>query len=453
MGRNPAATTQLGAATVFAYSLPAFAMSALQIPMQYFLPAYYATHLGVSLKMVGLIFLITRLWDVVTDPVLGVVCDRLPSRFGRRRHWMVISVPILVLGAYMIFMPPSNAGPYYLLGWLFFIYIGWTLLMLSYFAWGAELSTDYDQRTRINGARDTMGLFGVVILLAAPAYLEQTFGRNDELRMHVMGWVLMIALPITVFIAVTRVPERSHKPARQQRLLPSFRYILRNAALGRLLLADVLTGIGITSTAVTFVFFVDHVLNAATYTSTSLVWYYIGGTLGIPIWVRVSTYLEKHRTLALAKLIMAAMLPLFLLLPKENGLVLMVFMAFFGIALSSGTFLLRAIVADVVDVDHLDGGQERTGFYYALLTMASKTGMALAVGLTYALLEFAGFEPGKINGGGEIRGLIIVFIGMPLAAYLAAAAVMWNFPIGRERQKAVRHEIEKKNRQDEHGFN
>lgn len=419
-------------------------MSALQLPLAYFLPAYYATHMGLSLGTVGLIFLVTRFWDVITDPLLGVLCDRFPSRFGRRRHWMVASVPILMLGGYMIFMPPDDAGPAHLVGWLFFTYIGWTLLMLAYFAWAAELSSDYDERTRIHGARDTMALIGSVLLFGIPAAIGLLFGHDDSVRITIMGAFFLITLPLTVFVAVTRVPEFKHTPAKNPKMLPPWRSIFQNSLLGRLLFADVLTSIGFTATATMFVFYVGDILDVAVYATTALLFYKIGGTFGIRLWVRMAVVLEKHRALVVGKLIMIAMLPIFLILPKGNGIALIIFMSVYGIALSSSTILLRTIAADVVDVDHLEGGQERTGFYYALLTMASKTGMALAVGITFGLLDLIGFEPGQANSPEALWGMSAIFVGTPLIAYLVAAAVMWNFPLGRERQKAVRREIDRK---------
>lgn len=428
---------------LFAYSLPALAMSALQIPLQYFLPAFYSSHVGLSLSVVGLIFLLTRFWDVITDPVLGVVCDRFPSRFGRRRHWLVISVPFLVVGGYMLFMPPAGAGAAHLLGWLLLIYVGWTILMVSYFAWGAELATDYNERTRVNGTRDTMGLFGVVLLMAIPAVLERFAGLDSVQRVHTMGWILIVTLPLTIWAAVALVPERKNV-APVYKAMPSLRILLRNRVLGRLLVADILTGIGITSTAVMFVFFADHALKAAAYTSTALAIYYIGGTLGIPFWMRVSKRVGKHRTMAVAKLLQVLVLPVFIFLPTGDGISLTVFMACYGVLVSSGTFLLRAITADVVDLDYLESGEERTAFFYSLLTMTSKAGMALAVGGAFMLLDVVGFKPGQVNTPQAIDGLRYLFVGIPMCAYLAIVIVMWNFPLGRERQQSVRAQIESK---------
>jgi len=61
--------------------------------------------MGLSLALVGTIFMVARFWDIFTDPVLGILSDRFPSHWGRRRHWIVLSAPILMIASYMLFMP------------------------------------------------------------------------------------------------------------------------------------------------------------------------------------------------------------------------------------------------------------------------------------------------------------------------------------------------------------
>lgn len=79
-----------------AYSAPAAPIAALGLPIVVYLPPFYQS-LGLSLGVVGAIFMLGRFWDVITDPILGIVSDRVTTRWGRRRHWLVLSVPIYAL--------------------------------------------------------------------------------------------------------------------------------------------------------------------------------------------------------------------------------------------------------------------------------------------------------------------------------------------------------------------
>jgi len=97
--------TQLSRWTLFAFSFPAVPISAMGLPLVVHLPPFYAGTLGLGLTTVGAIFMLARFWDVFTDPVLGIVSDRYETRWGRRRHWIVISVPIMLIAVVMVFMP------------------------------------------------------------------------------------------------------------------------------------------------------------------------------------------------------------------------------------------------------------------------------------------------------------------------------------------------------------
>ena len=76
---------------------PALPLAAMSIPLMVYLPPYYASEMGLGLGAVGTIFMVTRLWDMVTDPLMGVISDRFPSRWGRRRHWLVIATPLIMM--------------------------------------------------------------------------------------------------------------------------------------------------------------------------------------------------------------------------------------------------------------------------------------------------------------------------------------------------------------------
>ncbi len=196
-----------------AFSGPAIPISALGLPIGVYLPQFYAGPMGLGLAAVGTVFMLARLWDVVTDPMMGIISDRFPSRWGRRRHWIVLSVPLLLVCAYMVFVPTAPVTSVYLIGWMFFLYIGWTMLTISHMAWAAELSDNYNERSRIQGYREAFQLLGVPLVLLIPAIIEQTGAENMEAaRVAAIGWFIVAVLPIAVGINILFVPERKSTP-------------------------------------------------------------------------------------------------------------------------------------------------------------------------------------------------------------------------------------------------
>jgi len=414
------------------------------LPIVVYLPPFYAEQMGLGLSIVGAIFMITRFWDVFTDPVLGVLSDRVKTKWGRRRHWIVISVPIMLVSVYMLFMPTAPVTGSYLLWWMVIAYIGWTLLTISHMSWGAELTPDYNERSTIQGFREVALIAGMIFVLLVPVFIEAMQPENvAAARVASMGWYVLILLPITVLIAVWAVPERKvpdpvHVPWRE-----ALRILAVNQPLRRVLLADLLGGISGGIVTALFLFLAADVLRLELASLLILV-YLTAGCVFVPIMVRLSHMWGKHRTLAYSSLFSAATVPLiFLVQPGDLFFAILVWICL-GVNMGAGPFLFRSIMADVADHDQVEGGNQRTGLFYSLLTMTNKIGAALAIGLTYPALDLIGFVPGAENTVAAEDGLRMLYVLPPVVLGVLVAWVMWNFPIDEAQQSENRRILQQR---------
>ena len=433
--------------TIAAFVSPAIPIAALGLPLVVYLPPFYAKEMGLGLSVVGTIFMITRFWDVFTDPVLGILSDKIKTPLGRRRHWIILSVPILMICVYKVFMPQPPITGTYLLFWMVLLYVGWTLLSISHMSWGAELSWDYYERSRIQGWREFALLFGMLAVLVLPAIIEQTSETNGVMKVAVMGWFTIVLLPITVAIAVSQVPEYPVPNQPQIGWRRATSIVLKNKLLMRLLLADLLTGIAPGITGSLYIFFVSYVLDLPQWASLMLLAYFVASFCGIPGWIRLSYRFEKHQTFAIAKVFASIILPLMLLLEPGNFWLYVLLNLLYGLGSGAGGFLLRSIMADVTDHDNLESGTQRTGLYYSLLTMTNKIGYAMAVGIIYPMLDWIGFVPDGTNTTETIEALKYIFIFAPLPIMLLSALIMWNFPLDSIRQQHLRRLIDERDYQ------
>ena len=102
---------QLNKRVLASYSMVALLIGAMAMPIAIYLPPFYSGSLGLSLATVGLIFTLARVWDLVTDPIMGVVIDRYGSRWGQYKHWVALAIPLLMLAVYKLFLPnPSDVS-------------------------------------------------------------------------------------------------------------------------------------------------------------------------------------------------------------------------------------------------------------------------------------------------------------------------------------------------------
>ncbi len=426
------------------FAAPAIPIAALGMPLLIYLPPYYSEDLGLGLSLVGTVFMITRIWDVVTDVMLGAVADRTRTRWGRRRPWIVGAVPILLVCVWRLFMPPADVGWVYLLVWLVLLYVGWTMLTISHMAWGAELSDDYHVRSRAQGWREGGLLFGMVFVLALPAWIEQQVGGGGTTRAAAIGWFILALLPLTVALAVVGVGERPPRDTTTApaSMLSALKLAVTNRFMLRVLVADLCAGAATGVTASLYIFFVEHALGMGRWTSVFLLIYFVAGLVSVPIWVRISYRIGKHRAFAAAMLAMAGVLPFVLLLgPGDHPVVVGGAYVIYGLGYGAAPVLLRSIVADVTDHDALRSGTQRTGLFYSLLTLTSKLGLALAVGVAYPLLDAVGFDPQAQNPPDALLGLKLVYVIAPVVCFVVAALAMWRFPLDERAQRALRERV------------
>ena len=185
---------------IIAYALIELPVGGAMNVTSLFLGFQYAK-LGVSLSQIGAILMAARLLDVLIDPAVGLLSDRTRNGFGRRRTWIVAGVPIFALAAWQLFIPPAEVTATYFAFWLVLFWLGFSMINIPYYAWGAELSDDYHERTRITTWRTIAGTLGSFAFLAIPAIRQQLFG---------VGGQPSEVLAMAAFTASSRCPHLSH---------------------------------------------------------------------------------------------------------------------------------------------------------------------------------------------------------------------------------------------------
>jgi len=427
------------------YGLPALLTSVAALPMALFIPAFYADQLGLPLAAVGGAIAASRLLDVITDPLAGMLSDRIKTRWGRRKPWMLLGTPVFLLAVWQVFVPPPGAGVTHLLLWSALLYLGFTMIDLPHKAWGAELSTDYDERSRITSAREALATTGQVGILALLVVLglQGVEDAGDQLRG--IAWLIVIALPLLVALALLRVPEGRPEGFPHQRLgfLAGLMLVARNPAFGRMIGCVLLfvSGIAIQGTLHRLV--LADVIGDESRFALMLFIENLATLAAVPLWLWLSTKIGKHRALITAALWLAVLsLPLMLL--REGDLVLlMTLIAIRGSSFASILFLANSIAADVIDVDTLESGQQRSGLYFAAWGMTTKLSLALGVLLGTALPAAVGYDPSAAATPADVQArLMLIYGGLPAVMMTAGALFLWRFPIDRARHAEVRARIE-----------
>jgi len=436
------------------YALPAIPLAALVFPVNFFVAPFFTGELGLSMNAWAFVILIARIWDIASDPLAGVICDRLPSRWGRRRHWLVIGAPMLMAACLLLFIPQlfvDRMTVAYALGVMCLLQLGQTVYGLNQQAWGAELSDDYFERSRIQGWRAAVGGLAPLVAFGIPMAVELAADdpqmANGEKLFYIALFVL-VTLPVFTAVAVTQVRERPSRiaPGVAARLnfLESWRRLISNRIMLRLVVIDVFAALPFSiATAINF-FYVAYVLEAPRAMSSVLVVVFLVSLASMPVWIRLSRRFEKHRLLTIAYLAGAVLSVQLAFLGPGDVLLYALITCAMAVFTSGPMFILRSIVADVVDSDTLDTGEERTGTFYALVEMTQKFVPAIAVPLVFPFLAWMGFQPelGLDNSPESIAAIKYVFVLFPPIPMVIAAYLLYTFPLGRAEQEDLRRRID-----------
>jgi GPH family glycoside/pentoside/hexuronide:cation symporter len=434
--------------TLFFYGLADVPIMLALIPMSIYLNRFYTGDMGLAISTVANIMLFARLFDVITDPLIGYLSDNTKSRFGRRKVWMLASLPLLMIGIFKIFIPPEGVGALYLFSWLMVMWLGWTMLMIPYYAWAAELSTDYDERTKITGWRSIMGSAGSLIAHAIPAISFGFFAFGGTANyMMLLAVAAMVLIPVCVGLCLMKVPEFPEVKSPHVPMMAGLRMMWQNAPFRRLALGYVLSYMGLAIVMPLYIFFVEFILEA---NPAKVVWMLIistsSGMLGVPLWVWISKHIGKHKAWISGLLFVAVANPYFLLLGPGDFWLMAPGIIVIGLGTGAFGTLPNSMKADVIDLDMARSGKNRAAFFFSAWSLVTKLSSALGGWVALQSLAFFGFNAlnGAQNTEEALLGLRMTYAVAPIFFYIAAVVVIWKYPITKERQERIRTAIDKR---------
>lgn len=435
---------RLSRKTLTYYGLAEMPIQIIIVPLYALIPNYYNSDLGLTTAAVATIWLLARLFDGITDPIVGWLSDHIDTRFGRRRLWMLISIPILMLAIYQLFMPEPPVTNAYLLGWLVALWLGWTFLYIPYYSLGAELSPDYHERTRITGWRAGIGTIANLISKALPVAALFFYGYGGtENTVFMIGAIALIVLPVAISLTVFNVQEReNYLPARIS-LWVGVRILWQNSLFKRLVLAFFINSVGSAAVTVLLAYYIRGVLQDEDHTILTLLVFTGVNLISIPFWIWCSKKISKHRAWTLGLLGFAASQCGYLPLGAGDyywSLPVTACAGFFG---GSGNLLANAMKADVIDVDTLRSKEDRAAWMFAIWSFTTKMAYSLGPWLMLSLLAVVGYEASgsAVASNEDTLPLKLLFVFTPVVTHTLAAALVWNYPMTPERHAALREEL------------
>ena len=427
--------------------------------------------LGFPTWMWGVLFFLPRVFDSITDPIMGFISDNTRSVWGRRRQYVLLGAIIMGISFALMWQLHKGDGltynfTYFLL-WSLAFYLGLTIFSVPYVAMGYEMSDDFHERTNIMAVAQWIGQWAWVI---APWFWvimydpEWFAGGADVATRTIAVWVAVVCA-ILAMIPALFIKSKSTKdddsltPLTLKTIGGSLKQIIENfkeafkIAVFRKLCFSTFLIFNAFNTVAGFSFFivVYYLFNGDA--GAAGIWPTLLGSVGalvttflvIPIVARMSRVLGKKKAFLVSQAISVVgyLMLWFLFIPGKPYMFLFA-LPFFSFGIGSLFTLMMSMTSDVIDIDELNTGKRREGVFGAIYWWMVKFGFAIAGLLTGAIMALVGFVPDAENSEASITGIRLFYSGLPIAGTLAAMWIMRDYDLTEEKALEISAKLEKR---------
>ncbi len=433
----------------------------IQTYMQFYNPIFNDT-LGLNPVLIGWVIAIARIWDAVTDPLMGSLTDNTRSRWGRRRPWIALGALLCAVSFTAIWWFPQGQSQNFYFIWLLVsslvFYVAFTIFSVPYIALGMELSPDYHERGSVMSIRTVLQQGGFFIV-ASLYWLTSLDGYAD--RAEGMRWnSLWLAVVIFAVIAIPAVFAREHPSmliatAKEKKKIPLWRSVKETLSCWPFLNLSLITIVSLLGlmmvgslgyyVTIYHMFGGDkgeisgRLLTIVNYTIP------ISTIIAVPLLQKLSTRIGKRATMITA--FSVALVGTLLKWPcytPVNPWLSIIPSVLLGFGSAAAYVFVNAMIPEAVDANELKTGERREGMFSAVYSWMFKIGAAIALLFAGYVLKGTGFDAALEGSQPEstIFWMRVWFTAIPAVALAATIGLAFAYPITEAKAYEIRHELE-----------
>ena len=379
-------------------------------------PGFLALTLSIPAFEAGIIILIARIWDAITDPIMGAISDRTTSKLGKRRIYLVIASPLVALGLFLLFYPFSFDSLTLRIIAALFTYIFFTtiqtIVMIPYYSLSSEISSDYEQRSRANAYRLGFSIFSSILCVALPKIIIDLF--KDESGSKAQGFMVMslifgVLFAVSVLITGLFAKEEIQTPPLKSKVdwkgflkplkLKTYRQYLWMFMNLQITMA-IMSGL--------FFFYIDFIIvrdmtangqdNMVGLIGAAIMFFM--QILALPVYLKMIKLKNKMFVYRFGAYIwIVGAIFLFFLPPNVNPIYVYMLAVILGFGISAPGLIPHTILGDVVDSSELIFKERAEGAISGLTNFANKVAQAIGLGLMMMILgafHFQEAKPGEV---------------------------------------------------------
>ena len=442
-----------------AYSFGDMASSMFWKLFSLFALFFYTDIVGLNAAMVGTLLLITRVADSVNDPIMGAICDRTQSRWGKFRPYLLFgAIPFALIG--MLTFTTPDVGP---TGKLIYAYVTYGIMMMvyttvnvPYAALMGVMTPNTEERTSLASWRFIGAYAGGILVTATAGSLIEYFGRGGNVGTGYQTTVALYAVVACVLFLLTFAGTRERlRPSLVKTpslrddlrdLLTNGPWLLMLGACGSILLYNTMRDAAILYYFKYFIgdrsvwFFGELSVNAlsSVFMSTLLCANMVGVVLATP----VAGMVGKKQTLILSGVVTAVLsIGFFFVHPSQ---VILIFVVNIMIGVSGGIVfpLIWAMYADVADYSEWRSGRRATGLVFSSSSMSQKMGWTIGGAVTGWILGWFGFEANMVQTDTALLGIRLLISVFAAVGALLSVAFIYFYPLSEHRMATISADLE-----------
>jgi glycoside/pentoside/hexuronide:cation symporter, GPH family len=440
--------SRLPRSTKFFYGISDFGFACTDTIMQVLFAIFMTDVVGLKPVYAAAAIFIGRTWDYINDPLIGFFTDRIRTRWGRRRPFLLFGfIPFGLMFAMMWFRPPTQnqilLAAYYALAYFLFD-ASYTFVTMPYAALTPELTQDYDERTSLTTYRMAFSILGSLLAFTVPLMIIGSMRPENARRVFTMGLIFGAACALPLLLTFFGTRERPEYYAQSQ---PSLRESLRAVWKNRPFLFA--AGIFLfTWTAADIIqafllFFLKYRMNLEAQSDLIMGAIFITALLVLPLWNWISRKTDKRKAYIAGMVFLSVIMIALIFLSPSAGLPMVLVMAILaGIGVSAIHVLTWAIIPDAVEVDELTTGHRHEGIFYSLVSLFKKVASSIAIPLTLLVLQWSGYvSNAPVQKPSAILAIRILIGPVPSVLLVGGITFAIFYPLSRAGHARARQEL------------
>jgi len=419
---------------------------------------YYVQDLGISASAVGFMFMITKLFDAVTDPIMGLIADRTKTRWGHFRPYILwVAIPYGIIGWSMFANPDLSAN-----GKLIYAYVTYSLMMLAYTAINVPysallgvISPHSSERTTLSAYRFVMAFCAQFVIGFLVIPLRDMFGNGDNAKGYQYTMAIFAAISIVMWLyTFFSTKERVDTPPEQNsNLKEDFKVLIKNGPWIALVFCGLFTLMNLAVRGGATLFYLNFYAGVD---SSKLFWFidrtsvfFTSGTIAMVIGAAMSKPLcsrfSKKNLMMVLTGLHGVMITLFFFIPPTDYWTMVVVNWFATLVIGPTPAIVWAMYADCADYGEWKHGRRTTGLVFSGVIFSHKTGLAIGAGLAGFILSWFGYVEGATTQTAQaVMGIKMMFCIVPGILLILASISVLFYKITPEITKQMEIDLEKR---------